>query len=112
MGAGIIKCVSPPKDLLNREGLQVALRVVIIALTGDRLTGAVVRAGTSSIGSANRVCGSAVSATLALERRAFLDFVCDPPLSAKYVSVDIPQIRITKEQLCEVTVEEATPGPC
>jgi len=80
--------------------------------TSDRLTGAVVRAGTSSIGSANRVCGSAVSATLALERRAFLDFVCDPPLSAKYVSVDIPQIRITKEQLCEVTVEEATPGPC
>ena len=82
------------------------------ALTGDRLTGAVVRAGTNPAGTANRVCGSAVTNAQALERRSVVDFLCDPPLSAKYVSVDIPLIQASSQQICEVTVEEATPGPC
>jgi len=79
---------------------------------GDRLTGAVVRAGTNPAGTANRVCGSAVTNAQALERRSVVDFLCDPPLSAKYVSVDIPLIQASSQQICEVTVEEATPGPC
>ncbi|XP_038065951.1 neurogenic locus Notch protein-like isoform X2 [Patiria miniata] len=80
--------------------------------TGARLTGAVVRAGTSSTGLNNGMCGSALTAQQAEVRRSTVDFVCDPPLTAKFVTVDIPLLRVTKQQICEVTVEQGTPGPC
>ncbi|XP_038065319.1 fibropellin-1-like isoform X2 [Patiria miniata] len=80
--------------------------------TGARLTGAVVRAGTSSTGLNNGICGSALTAQQAEVRRSTVDFVCDPPLTAKFVTVDIPLLRVTKQQICEVTVEQGTPGPC
>ncbi|XP_038065423.1 uncharacterized protein LOC119735676 isoform X12 [Patiria miniata] len=80
--------------------------------TSDRLTGAVVRAGTSSTGLNNGMCGSALTAQQAEVRRSTVDFVCDPPLTAQFVTVDIPLLRVTQQQMCEVTVEQAIPGPC
>ncbi|XP_022098548.1 fibropellin-1-like [Acanthaster planci] len=81
--------------------------------TGDRLTGAVVRGGTSSTSLTNRgVCGTPLTAQQAEVRRSTVDFVCDPPMTAKFVTVDIPLLRLTQQPLCEVTIEQATPGPC
>ena len=80
-------------------------------LTGSRLTNAVVRAGTSNDIKSNAQCGNPVTAEQAQPLGGIIEFNCDPPLLARYVSVDIP----TKSflQICEVTVKElVTPGAC
>ncbi|XP_071784726.1 uncharacterized protein [Asterias amurensis] len=74
----------------------------------NRLTGAAVRAGMcGGEVTNNRQCGSSVTSEQAAVPGATIEFVCDPPLRARFVSVDL-QSREEGEflQLCEVTVEQ------
>ena len=80
--------------------------------TDGDLTGAVVIGATSSGGLDRHTCGSALTAQEVEIRRSIVDIVCDPPLTAKFVTLDIPLFRVTQEPLCEVTIEQATEGPC
>ncbi|XP_022098544.1 uncharacterized protein LOC110983538 isoform X2 [Acanthaster planci] len=95
---------------------EYCIKKVIVHKSGDctsnRLTGAVVRGGTSSTSLNNSVCGTPLTAQQVEIRRSTVDFVCDPPMTAKFVTVDIPLLRVSQKPLCEVTIEQATPGPC
>ena len=71
---------------------------------GDRLAGAVVRAGASTAPTENPVCGSPVTVAQASSWGGTIEFECSTPLRARYVSVDIPGAAVL--QLCEVKVEE------
>ena len=71
-----------------------------------------VQCGTNSLGLDRRVCGSALTAQQVGMSEATVDVVCDPPLTAKFVTLDIPLLRVTQEPLCEVTIKQATVGPC
>ena len=71
---------------------------------------AVVRAGPISDVVSNAQCGSQVTAAQASTRGGTIEFVCDSPLRARYVSVDIPAT--SPLQLCEVTVEEIPLKQC
>ena len=73
---------------------------------GDRLTNAVVRAGNKRSFYRNPQCGEAVSRAMATPRGATIEVVCDPPMEARYISVDIPSDDLVYLQLCEVTVKE------
>jgi hypothetical protein len=33
-------------------------------------------------------------------------------MTAKVVTVDIPLLKVSQRPLCEITIEQATPGPC
>ncbi|XP_071793021.1 uncharacterized protein [Asterias amurensis] len=72
----------------------------------ERLTNAVVRAGTSRNIQSNPQCGDVVSPAMATPRGGTIELVCDPPLVARYISVDIPSDKHSFLQLCEVTVKE------
>ena len=67
---------------------------------------AVVRAGTSADIHDNPQCGDKVSSDMAAPTGGTIELVCDPPLVARYISVDIPSDRRSFLQLCEVTVKE------
>ena len=73
---------------------------------GDRLVNAVMRAGNDSNILRNPVCDSPVLASQAGEG-AFIIKECQPPVLARYVSVDLkngsPRNRLT---ICEVMVDE------
>ena len=43
---------------------------------------------------------------MATPRGGTIELVCDPPLVARYISVDIPSDKHSYLQLCEVTVKE------
>ncbi|XP_022097142.1 tenascin-like [Acanthaster planci] len=80
----------------------------------ERLVGATVRAGLSPTISENTLCGSPVSAEQATPG-AWLRFTCDPPVQARYVSVDIDLEGTGRTQfltVCEVKVEESTAWDC
>ncbi len=70
------------------------------------MTGAAVRAGMCDTVTNNRQCGSSVTAEQAAVPGATIEFLCDPPLRARYVSVDIQSEEGQYLQLCEVTVEQ------
>ena len=77
--------------------------------------GAVARAGLSSNFAENQPCGS--PATRAQSTRgAAVEFLCDPPRMARYVTLDIDASRTEAEHpslmLAEVTVDEYTCGEC
>ncbi len=76
----------------------------------DRLTNAVVRAGLKSDVITNPQCGSAVTADQAQPLGGTIHFICDSPLRARYISVDIPTGGYL--QLCEVTVSELPLDRC
>ena len=83
-------------------------------LEGSRFSGAVVRAGVGSNFTENQQCGSPATAAQSVEG-AVIEFLCDPPVMAKYVSLDIDLSRpgVTAEavlQIAEVAVEEYTSG--
>ena len=65
------------------------------------LQDAVARAGLSATPTANTQCGSNVTLYQALIND-WIEFTCDPPVVARYVSIDIP--RLTSLILCEVKV--------
>ncbi|XP_071785213.1 uncharacterized protein [Asterias amurensis] len=72
-----------------------------------RLTGAAVRAGMcGGEVTNNQQCGSSVTSEQAAVPGATIEFVCDPPLRARYVSVDLQSEEGEYLQLCEVTVEQ------
>ena len=79
-------------------------------MTDERLSGAIVRAGIESDILNNAACGLPVTTDQASIPGAHLQFVCDPPVIARYVSVDDadhsnrPYDDILT--LCEVIVEE------
>ena len=81
-----------------------------LALTGERLTNAVVRAGISARVTDNEACGSPVTAAQAAPLGGTIEFECEHPLRARYVSVDIPGSATL--QLCEVTVRELPLDQC
>ncbi|XP_071785299.1 uncharacterized protein [Asterias amurensis] len=73
----------------------------------NRLTGAAVRAGMcGGEVTNNRQCGSSVTSEQAAVPGATIEFVCDPPLRARFVSVDLQSRDGEYLQLCEVTVEQ------
>ena len=66
-----------------------------------RLVDAVVRAGLSATPTDNIMCGNPVTTDQALSKD-WIAFTCDPPVQARFVSVDIPGSAILT--LCEVQV--------
>ncbi|XP_022096525.1 uncharacterized protein LOC110982445 [Acanthaster planci] len=76
----------------------------------ERTTHAVVRAGPSTNITLNPTCGSPVTAEQAAPRGGLIEIHCDPPLRARYVSVDIPVVTILN--FCEVTVKEIPFDKC
>ena len=88
----------------------------IISLIGGRLSGAIVKAGKESDTSKNAACGLPVTMDQASIPGAHIDFVCDPPVIARYVSVD-KKVRVISGldstlTLCEVMVEEYHKAAC
>ena len=86
-------------------------------MAAGRLTAAVVRAGLKANFSQNAICGAPVTSAQALIHGGYLDFTCDPPTAARYVSVDIdgsqPGVRNKAAlTLCEVMVEEYSLTKC
>ncbi|XP_022095017.1 uncharacterized protein LOC110981618 [Acanthaster planci] len=69
--------------------------------TEPNLQDAVVRAGLNEVHTNNIMCGTPVTSDQSVIND-WIEFACDPPVLARYVSVDIPGTTIFK--LCEVTV--------
>ncbi|XP_071792957.1 uncharacterized protein [Asterias amurensis] len=84
----------------------------------DRLTGAVVRAGIESDIFSNAACGVPVTSDQASIRGGHTQIVCDPPVIARYVSVDDDEHVYHQDNhnnvliLCEVIVEEYPMEAC
>ncbi|XP_071801592.1 uncharacterized protein [Asterias amurensis] len=82
----------------------------------ERLTGAIVRAGTGSGILNNAACGLPVTTDQASIPGAHIQFVCDPPVMARYVSVDNENCLSGPGNnvltLCEVMVEEYPREDC
>ncbi|XP_022092821.1 uncharacterized protein LOC110980445 [Acanthaster planci] len=83
---------------------------ITIVTRGDccenRLIGATVRVGLNSEVTRNMICGSAVTKSQA-QPGAWIEFVCDPPTLARYVSVDANYGAGTDSlEICEVMVKE------
>ena len=78
---------------------------------GERLSNAVVRAGTSKDIHTNTRCGSAITAEQAKIKGGVLAVYCGPPLSGRYVSVNIPG-RNEYLQLREVEIYELDVNQC
>ncbi|XP_038046791.1 fucolectin-like, partial [Patiria miniata] len=76
----------------------------------ERTTHAVVRAGPSTNVTNNPTCGSPVTAEQAAPPGGLIEMACEPPLRARYVSVDIPVVTILN--FCEVTVKELPLSKC
>ncbi|XP_033635909.1 fucolectin-1-like [Asterias rubens] len=70
----------------------------------ERLSGATVRAGIESDISINAACGLPVTSVQASILGGHIPILCDPPVIARYVSVDV--LDGTYLTLCEVLVEE------
>ncbi|XP_071801562.1 uncharacterized protein [Asterias amurensis] len=80
----------------------------------QRLIGAVVRAGMKSDIFNNAACGLPVTLDQASIPRGHIPIVCDPPVIARYVSVDdaVPAPNSNVLTLCEVIVEEYPMEDC
>ncbi|XP_033646190.1 uncharacterized protein LOC117305429 [Asterias rubens] len=70
---------------------------------GDRFIGVTVRAGVNLTHTKNQPCGSPATEEQSVEG-VMVGFMCDPPVKAKYVSLDINARG--KLDIAEVTVEE------
>ncbi len=87
-----------------------------MSLTDERLIGAVVRAGIKSDILNNAACGLPVTPAQASIPGAHIPILCDPPVIARYVSVDDddhidhPDHHVLT--LCEMTVEEYPMEDC
>ncbi|XP_038059716.1 uncharacterized protein LOC119730762 [Patiria miniata] len=87
-----------PWWMVDLESSQCLGQIRVWSYTqGSNFQDAVVRAGLSDNYTENVVCGRQVQAS-----SVFAEFTCDPPVLARYVSVDIPGIATLG--LCEVTV--------
>ena len=86
-------------------------QISLICQTGDRFIGVTVRAGVNLTHTKNQPCGSPATAEQSVEG-VMVGFMCDPPVKAKYVSLDINARG--KLDIAEVTVEEysADVGNC
>jgi hypothetical protein len=73
---------------------------------GPRLAGAVVRAGLNSSHTMNTMVGSPITSSQVDVETRLIDFNLDPPVIARYVSVDIPGVGKLLH-MGEVIVEEA-----
>ena len=80
--------------------------MITFLFVGDSLEGAVVRAGFHTSVTQNEQCGSTVTAEQSAVTSGTIEFVCDPPLRARYISVDVQSKGGQHLQLCEVTVEQ------
>ena len=83
-----------------------------MSAAGNRLTHGVVRAGLSANITNNKICGSPVTAEQAKPFGGVIEFGCDPPVMARYVSVDIPTSKLEKLSICEVMVKEFPLAAC
>ncbi|XP_071801454.1 uncharacterized protein [Asterias amurensis] len=79
-----------------------------------RMNGATVRAGTQSNIFNNAACGLPVTSDQSLNTVGHIPIVCDPPVIARYVSVDddVPASNSNALTLCEVMVEEYPMADC
>ncbi|XP_071801253.1 uncharacterized protein [Asterias amurensis] len=80
----------------------------------ERLSGAIVRAGNETDIFNNAACGLPVTSDQASIPGAHIPIVCDPPVIARYVSVegDNPTADSNALTLCEVMVEEYPMEDC
>ncbi|XP_071785340.1 uncharacterized protein [Asterias amurensis] len=103
-------------DLEDKHCLVAVTVTLRLNCCGSRFNAATVRAGESFEISENQPCG--LPATEAQSKPgAVIVFVCDPPVVARYVSIDIdvtyPSVRDDYLlQIAEVKVEEATNKEC
>ena len=76
---------------------------------------AVARAGNSSNYYENQQCGSPTTKKQS-KKGAVIEFLCDPPVLAKYLSLDIhsssPDVQHPVLQIAEVTVKEYKSEEC
>ncbi|XP_038066529.1 fucolectin-5-like [Patiria miniata] len=94
-------------------------RITVITRQGCcdqyRFTAALARAGLSPNYAENRPCGSPATRTESTTG-ATVDFPCDTPRMARYVTLDIdlasPDVTLPILQLAEVMVDEYTSGEC
>ena len=77
---------------------------------GDRFVGAIARAGLNFSYYDNQQCGSKVTEEQSFNG-AMVDFVCDPPLFAKYVSLELPPSSRFLE-IAEISVKEYKSEAC
>ena len=89
-----------------------SMSTLIFFFTGERLAGAVARAGLDPIVTNNTICGEPVTAEQAAPRGGIIEFKCDPPVRARYVFVDIPIDTPAILSLCEVMVKEVSLEIC
>ena len=89
--------------------------LVSLECAGIRFIGATVRAGVNSNYIENQMCGLPATAAQSYDG-AVNALLCDPPVMAKYVSLDIdpssPGVTEAILQIAELTVEEYTSGEC
>ncbi|XP_071801503.1 uncharacterized protein [Asterias amurensis] len=80
----------------------------------ERMNGTIVRAGIESDIFNNAACGLPVTSDQASIPGAHIPIVCDPPVIARYVSVDddVPTADSNALTLCEVIVEEYPMEDC
>ena len=77
---------------------------ISLCTSAFRLTGALVRAGLSPVRSDNRLIGT-VSASQVAQATQVVQFIAEPVVTARYVSVDLPG-REKYLHMSEVMVEE------
>ena len=83
-----------------------------IPCSGNRSSDVVSRVGISSrYNTQNQQCGSIVTADQVYDG-AMISFVCDPPLRARYVSLEMDLMDDSVLSIAEVTVEEHSTPQC
>ena len=77
----------------------------LLNMSGHRLAGAFLRVGVNSDIFQNKPCGLPITELQASALGGWVVVECNPPVPARFVSVDIQSTGIALT-LCEVTVEE------
>ncbi|XP_071785302.1 uncharacterized protein [Asterias amurensis] len=85
--------------------IDVSLRIGYDTIRAD------VRAGLNSNFTENQECGSQVTKAQCAERRV-VAFRCDPPVRARYISIDLPNPGLNVVAVAEVAVEELSYLEC
>ena len=94
---------------------SVSKKIFFSSCAGYRFIGAIARAGLNFSYYDNQQCGSKVTEEQSFNG-AVIDFVCDPPLFAKYVSLELPpsspDVADRILEIAEISVKEYKSEAC
>ena len=95
--------------------VYVSKKIYSSPCAGDRFVGAIARAGLNFSYYDNQQCGSNITKEQSFNG-AVIDFVCDPPLFAKYVSLELPpsspDVADRILEIAEISVKEYKSKDC